>query len=304
MSNQRNRILLLGNTGQLGWELNRCLATLGELTALDYPHIDYLELTALQQIIKEHKPQVIVNAAAFTAVDKAEEQPEMAFGINSTAPGVIAETSKKINALLIHFSTEYVFDGSSGKPYKETDEPNPISAYGRSKLQGEQAVEQIGGDYLIFRTSWMYSLRRSNFLKKVLTWARNNPVVKVVDDQIGNPTSARMLAEVTGQILAMGGKGVLDWGREHSGTYHCAGDGYASRFEFAQEIISNDPNPENHVYKEFVPAASDAFPMPAERPLFAALDCTKFKNTFRISLPPWQEGVKFVLQELPSSQSP
>jgi len=293
----------LGNKGQLGWELNRCLATLGKLTALDYPHIDFLDLAALQRIIREHNPQVIVNAAAYTAVDKAEEQPELAFGINSTAPGVIAETSKETNALLVHYSTDYVFDGSSGRLYIETDKPNPISIYGKSKLQGEQVIEQIGGNYLIFRTSWMYSLRRSNYLKKVLTWARNNPVVKVVDDQIGNPTSARMLAEVTGQILTLAGKQVVDWGKEHSGIYHCAGDGYASRFEFAQEILRNDPNPEMHVYKKIIPASSDEFPMPADRPLFAALDCTKFKNTFGVCLPAWQEGIKFVMQEMPYSQT-
>ncbi len=293
----------MGNTGQLGWELNRCLATLGELTALDYPHIDFLKLETLQRIIQEYKPQVIVNAAAYTAVDKAEEQPELAFTVNSTAPGVLAEISKKTKTLLIHYSTDYVFDGISGRIYNENDEPNPVSAYGKSKLQGEQAVEQIGGSYLILRTSWMYSLRRSNYLKKVLTWARNNPVLKVVDDQIGNPTSARMLAEVTGQILAIGGKEINDWGKDIRGIYHCAGDGYTSRYEFAQEILRRDPNPEMHIYKKLIPVSSDEFPMPAFRPLFAALDCRKFKNTFGVSLPAWQEALKFVMQEMPHGQS-
>ena len=293
----------MGNTGQLGWEINRCLATVGRLTALDYPHIDFLKPDTLQHIVKEYKPQVIVNAAAYTAVDEAEEQPELAYTINSTAPGVLAEASIKINALLIHYSTDYVFDGNLGRPYNENDEPDPISTYGKSKLQGEQAVEQIGGNYLILRTSWMYSLRRSNYVKKVLTWARNNRVLKVVDDQIGNPTSARMLAEVTGQMLAMGGKELNDWGKDNSGIYNCAGDGYTNRYEFAQEILRSDPNPELHVYKEMIPVSSAEFPTPAYRPLFAALDCTKFKNTFGVSLPDWQVALKFVMQEIPRDLS-
>jgi len=293
------RILLLGKCGQLGWELNRTLITLGELIALDFPQLDLTKVKALQRSVHEIQPHLIVNAAAYTAVDKAENQVQLAMAINGTAPGVLAETARQLGAAFIHYSTDYVFDGTKDTPYIETDTPNPISVYGHSKWLGEQAIEQVGGNYLILRSSWMYSLRRTNYLKKVLEWARSKSILRIVSDQVGNPTAARMLAEATSQMLLCGGKDIIGWCAQNCGIYHVAGDGYASRFEFTKTILQYDPLPEEHIFVDIQSASTDEFPLPARRPQFSALDCEKFKRTFNISLPPWQEALKLVMEEIP-----
>ena len=189
-------LLLLGNTGQLGWELQRTLQPLGAVVALDYPQVNLADTTSIRKTVQEYLPQVIVNAAAYTAVDKAEIEPELAEAINGTGSRVLAEEARKLNAVLIHYSTDYVFDGTKGAPYGETDLPHPINVYGQSKLAGEQAIQSVDGNYLIFRTAWVYSLRRNSFVSKVLGWARKNETLRVVDDQVSNPTWARMLAKV------------------------------------------------------------------------------------------------------------
>ena len=181
------RILLIGNTGQLGWELERTLAPLGEVNACDYPQIDLSASSSLRRFIREYAPDVLVNAAAYTAVDKAESDPDAAQAINAVAPGVLAEEARQSKAAFIHFSTDYVFDGQKGSPYLETDQPKPLNVYGHSKLAGEQAVQQSGDAYLILRTSWVYSLRRDSFVNKVLSWARKQTSLKLVSDQVSNP---------------------------------------------------------------------------------------------------------------------
>ena len=291
------RILLLGNSGQLGWELHRSLAPVGEVIALDFPQIDLTQAGSLRQIVRDAHAQVIVNATAYTAVDRAETEIETAMAVNALAPGLLAEEAAALGAVLIHYSTDYVFDGAKGSPYQESDFPNPLGVYGCSKLAGEQAVEQAGGISLILRTSWVYSLRRDSFVIKVRQWARQQPTLRVVSDQVSNPTWARMLAEITAQLLAKGGENVTGWlGEGRGGLYHLAGSGHASRMEWAQAILRYDPQPEEIVTSELVPALTADFPTPAQRPLYSALDCEKFSETFGLRLPGWEETLRLAMQ--------
>lgn len=289
------KILLLGRNGQLGWELARCLAPLGDVTAVDYPDIDLADLDKTRQWVRQNGPQIIVNATAYTAVDKAESTPELAYAINGRGPGLLAEEARKLGAALIHYSTDYVFDGGQSQPYVETDTPNPLNVYGKSKLAGEQAVQAHGGSYLILRTAWVYSMRRDSFVTKVLQWTRQQEVLRVVDDQISNPTWARLLAEATAQLLARG-RGMID---ENAGLYHLAGSGHASRFEWAHQIMRLDPNRDQQIVKEIQPVPTGAFPTPARRPLFSALDCSRFEKTFGLSLPDWRVGLALAMAECP-----
>lgn len=286
------KILLLGNTGQLGWELHRTLQPLGVVIALDYPEVNMADAASIRKTVRQHRPEVIVNATAYTAVDKAESESELAEAINGLGPGVLAEEARKLNAVLIHYSTDYVFDGKKGAPYIETDRPNPLNVYGFSKLHGEQAIQQVGCAYLILRTSWVYSLRQGGFVNKVLDWARQQDTLRVVSDQVSNPTWCRMLAEITAQILARGD----DYIRERKGLYHLAGDGYASRLEWARKILEFDPHREEQVCKEILPALTSNFPTPAQRPLFSALDCSHFRHVFDFVLPPWQEALRLAIE--------
>ncbi|MFH1907966.1 MAG: dTDP-4-dehydrorhamnose reductase [Chloroflexota bacterium] len=300
------KILLLGNTGQLGWELHRTLQPLGVVVALDYPELNMADAVSIRKTVRQHHPGLIVNATAYTAVDKAESEPELAEAINATGPAVLAEESRKLNALLIHYSTDYVFDGKKGSPYTETDAPNPINVYGLTKLHGEQAIQSVGGAYLVLRTAWVYtqrtlkervqasagSLRGDSFVTKVLQWARQNETLRMVDDQISNPTWARMLAEITAQVLARG----HDYIRERAGLYHLAGDGCASRFEWARLILELDPNQHEQMVKEMLPAPTSDFLTPARRPLFSALTCDKFVATFGLRLPPWEAALQMAME--------
>jgi dTDP-4-dehydrorhamnose reductase len=295
---KRPNILLFGKNGQLGWELNRTLLTLGNLTALDFPEIDLTNPDCLKPIIEETQPNVIINATAYTAVDKAETETELAMAINAQAPGIMAEYSKKVNAALIHFSTDYVFDGSKGSLYVETDKPNPLSVYGQSKYLGEQAVEQIDDAYFIFRTSWVYSMRGNSFVTKVLKWSREKEELKIVDDQIGNPTWARSLAEITAQLLVKSDDDIRGWMKEKKGIYHLAGDGYASRFEWAKAILENDPKKNEQKTKEIKPVKTSSFPTPATRPLFSALSCDLFFTIYNLQLPKWDKTLEIALKQI------
>jgi dTDP-4-dehydrorhamnose reductase len=300
-------ILLIGNTGQLGWELERSLAPLGEVTALDYPALNLLDEACTRQMVRgclERRgvaPQVIVNATGYTAVDKAESEPDKATAINARAPAILAEEAYALGAALIHYSTDYVFDGLKGSPYVETDAPHPLSVYARTKLEGEQAVQQTGGAFLILRLSWMYSLRRDSFVTKVLGWSRQHPTLRMVTDQIGNPIWARTAAEATAQLLAMGSAntpgsaGVVSWLADRSGLYHFVGPDYASRHEFAQAIMRLDPRRSEQVTQQVLPALTSEFPTPACRPLFSALDSRKFTQTFGLRLPAWEAALRLAM---------
>jgi dTDP-4-dehydrorhamnose reductase len=290
------RILLFGKYGQLGWELLRTLAPLGEVVALDYPEIDLTQSESLRPFVREARPQVIVNATAYTAVDRAEDEPEIAMAINGRAPGVMAEEARDLGAALIHYSTDYVFDGIKGSPYFETDTPNPLGWYGKSKLAGEQAIREVGGATLILRTSWVYSLRRDSFVTKVLAWSRQQSALRIVSDQVSNPTWCRMLAEVNAQILAMAGKDAAGWIGDRRGVYHLAGDGSASRYEWAQAILACDPRREEQVTRNLEPALTSEFPTPAQRPLNSALNCDRFSDIFGLRLPGWRSALKLAME--------
>ena len=292
------QILLLGKNGQLGWELNRTLAALGNLQAFDYPDIDMAKPESLRHVIKKIQPDVIVNAAAYTAVDKAESEPDLAFLINRDAPAVLAGEAHQVKAALVFVSTDYVFDGTTDKPYCEDDSPNPLNIYGKSKLGGERAIEHSGGTCLILRTSLVYSLRRDSFVTKVLQWSRNNKTLRIVTDQVSNPTWCRMLAETTAQLLAVGRNNIVGWMDERSGIYHLAGDGFTSRYEWALEILKNDPRREEQIVEHVQPALTTDFPTPAKRPLFSALNCSLFYETFGIRLPDWKHALKEAMKTL------
>ena len=289
-------ILLLGKYGQLGWELQRTLAPLGDILALDFPQIDLEQADSLRELIHNIRPQVIFNATAYTAVDRAESEMEIAQAINSHAPRVMAEEAKKIGAAIIHYSTDYVFDGKKGGDYLEQDPPNPLNMYGESKLEGERAIQDVGESYLILRTSWVYSVRRESFVTRVLEWSRKQTTLRIVSDQVSNPTWCRMLAEVTAQLLAMAGRDVAGWLDERRGIYHLAGRGRASRFEWAQAILEMDPRREEQIVQEVQPALTSEFPTPAIRPLHSALNCDHFIDTFGLTLPNWREALKLAME--------
>jgi dTDP-4-dehydrorhamnose reductase len=290
------RILLIGNTGQLGWELEHALAPLGELSACDYPDVDLAHVVSIRRAIRDCHPHLLVNAAAYTAVDRAESEPELAKAVNSIAPAVMAEEAIRMNAALIHYSTDYVFDGLKGSPYIESDPTNPLSVYGQTKLDGELAVVQLGGAAITLRTSWVYSLRRESFVSKVLGWARSQPTLRLVTDQISGPTWARPLAEATRQLVTLAKDDLPDWFFAHHGLYHLAGAGYCSRFEWGQQVLELDSHKEQQVVQELLPATSAEFPTPACRPLFSALNCDHFYQTFRLKLPDWKIALKLAME--------
>ena len=288
-------LLLLGKFGQLGWELQRSLAPLGEIHALDYPEINLVQYDRLEEVLREINPSVIINATAYTAVDQAEKEIETAMAINAHAPRKMAEWALANEAALIHYSTDYVFDGKKGSPYLETDKPNPLGMYGESKLAGEMAIESVDCAHLIFRTSWVYSLRRDSFVTKVLGWAQKQPELRIVDDQVSNPTWCRMLAETTALLLATAGKNSHGWFNERRGLYHLAGDGYTSRLGWARMILKFDPHRDQQIVRDLQPAKTSDYPTPAKRPLFSALNCDKFSDTFSLRLPDWQEALELAM---------
>jgi dTDP-4-dehydrorhamnose reductase len=291
------KILLIGNTGQLGWELQRALQPQGSVAAIDYPEINMADAVSIRKTMDLYSPQVILNASAYTAVDKAEGESGLAGAINETGPGVLAEEAKSLNATLIHYSTDYIFDGGKRVPYLETDHPNPLNTYGKTKLAGERAIQAVGGKYLIFRTAWVYSLRRESFVSKVLEWARKNETLRVVDDQVSNPTWARMLAEKSVQAFTIVQDDLIRGSTDFSGLYHLAGAGYASRYQWAKKILMFDPHPGEQVVKDLLTAKTSEFPAPAVRPSFSALDCTRFKTTFGLQIPPWEETLSLAMNE-------
>lgn len=289
------KILLIGNTGQVGWELERALAPLGTVTAVDYPDIDLTDPGSASGWVRRVQPDAVVNAAAYTAVDKAESELEIARAINGNAPGILASEAREQGAAFFHYSTDFVFDGRKTTPYVEGDPANPLSAYGQTKLEGEVAVEQAGGAWITLRTAWVYSTRRPSFVSKVLDWSRRFPGLRIVTDQTGCPTWCRLLAEVTAQLIAMGGKNLAPWLRERRGLYHLAGDGGASRFDWAQAILKYDPHPEEQVAGQVLPALTADFPTPAERPAYSVLNCDRIEKTFGLRLPPWEEALRLAL---------
>ena len=276
------RILLTGRNGQVGWELERTLGPLGELIAFDRSGLDLSKPDEIVARVREIKPDVIVNPAAYTAVDKAESEPDLAMAINGTAPGILAEEAKKLGALLVHYSTDYVFDGEKVEPYVETDPTNPLSEYGRSKLAGERAITASGADHLIFRTSWVYANRGKNFLLTILRLAREKPELRVVADQFGAPTWARDIATATALVLARRPAGA----EIRSGIYHLTAAGRTTWHGFAQRIVAlaglSTP-------VAAIPASE--YPTPARRPRNSVLDHSKAESSFGLTLPAWDASL-------------
>ena len=294
------KILLFGKNGQVGWELQRSLAPLGELVALGSSgHAglcgDLSDLAGLAETVFKVKPDVIVNAAAYTAVDKAESEPEQARLINALAPGVLADEAQKLGAWFVHYSTDYVFDGSGGQFWQETDATGPLNVYGRTKLEGEQAITRCA-KHLIFRTSWVYAARGANFAKTMLRLAQERDHIKVIDDQIGAPTGAELIADVTALAL----RAVLQQ-PEQAGIYHLAAGGEASWFDYARFVIEQARQrglPIKVAPEAIEPIPTRAYPLPAKRPHNSRLDTRKLKQSFDLALPDWRVGVTRVLGEV------
>lgn len=286
------RIVLIGKNGQLGWELQRTLPVLGEVIALGRKDLDLSAPDSIQNTMIKLRPDLIINAAAYTEVDLAEAQPDLAMSVNAVAPGLLAEVTRKLGAVFIHFSTDYVFDGRARIPYTENDPPNPLNTYGRSKLIGEENVQQAGNAHLILRTSWVYSLRGNSFVNKVLSWSRKNRTLRIVSDQVSSPTWARALAEIT--CLAIRNNPLGDF-RDRRGIYNLTAAGFTSRYEWAKRILACDPKRSEQLIQAIEPASSAEFPTPAIRPLFSALDCTKFRDTFHLALPGWEASLQIAM---------
>ncbi len=298
------RILLLGRTGQLGWELERTLAPLGEIYALGPEELNLTQLDALTQRIHEVHPQVIVNASAYTAVDRAEQQVDLAMQLNAQAPAVMAKAARELNATLIHFSTDYVFDGEKDTAYIEDDATNPLNVYGQSKLNGEQAIIATGCAYLILRTSWVYSLRGDSFVSKTLAWARQQETLRIVSDQVGSPTWARILAEITAAVLAQSKSAPQDYFAARRGVFHLGGSGSVSRLDFARAILRLDSHANEQKVRNLEAASTADFPTPAKRPLHTALDCSRFEAAFGLRLPNWEESLRLAMSEQPTNPGP
>ena len=291
------KLLLLGKGGQVGWELQRSLAPLGEVMSLDHDstelHADFSRPEALADTVRKLRPQVIVNAAAHTAVDKAESEPELARKLNATAPGVLAKSAQEVGALIVHFSTDYVFDGSGSKPWREEDPAGPLSVYGQTKLEGEQLVARHCERHLIFRTSWVYAARGNNFPKTMLRLAKERERLTVIDDQFGAPTGAELLADVTAHAIR---EVLRDPGK--AGLYHLVAAGETSWNGYARFVLEQARAAGVELKATAVDAVpTSAFPTPARRPHNSRLATEKLQRTFGLTLPPWQAGVARMLSE-------
>lgn len=294
------KILLFGRNGQVGWELQRSLAPLGELIALDRHSRDFCgdlsNLQALAATVQAVRPALIVNAAAHTAVDKAESEPELARTINALAPGVLAQEAQKLGAWLVHYSTDYVFDGSGNQPWIETDTPAPLSVYGQTKLEGEQLIAAHCSRHLIFRTSWVYAARGSNFAKTMLRLAQERERLTVIDDQWGAPTGAELLADVTAHAIRQAMAQPQD-----AGLYHLAASGETTWHGYAKHVFAQADRAHSAikiVANEVAPVPTSAFPTPAKRPHNSRLNTAKLQATFGLKLPAWQQGVDRMLFEV------
>lgn len=292
------KILVLGSQGQVGWELVRSLLPLGEVIALTRAEADLAQPDSLRAVIRRHQPALIVNAAAYTAVDKAESDEALACAINATAPGILAEEAKRCGALLIHYSTDYVFDGALDRPYVETDPPNPQSVYGRSKLAGEQAIAAAGTDYLILRTSWVYGARGHNFMRTMLRLAAERETLRIVADQTGAPTWSRWIADATAHVARSAHRRMME-GDFSSSLYHLTCAGSTTWHGFASAIIEQYRalHPASTLaVREVVPIATAEYPLPAFRPANSRLDHSRLLNDYDISAPPWREAMNLCLE--------
>jgi dTDP-4-dehydrorhamnose reductase len=296
------KILLLGKNGQVGWELQRSLAPLGQVLALDRHSTDFCgdlsQPERLAQTVHDWRPDVIVNAAAHTAVDKAESEPDVARCLNATAPAALAQAAAEIGAWLVHYSTDYVFNGQGEQAWRESDATGPLSVYGQTKLEGEQAIVASGCKHLIFRTSWVYAARGGNFAKTMLRLAGERERLTVIDDQHGAPTGADLIADVTAHALV---HAMIDPAAGLSGIYHLVAAGETSWHGYASHVIAQARQIQPVLtlkVTDIAPVPTSAFPTPAKRPLNSRLSTHKLQQAFGIVLPPWQQGVNRMLAEI------
>ena len=283
------KILLTGANGQLGYELLRCLQGLGEIVACDRERLDLANLDQVRDAVKTVAPDLIVNAAAYTAVDRAETEPELALRINAQAPGVMALQAREVGAAIVHFSTDYVFDGAKDGPYNESDRTGPLNVYGETKLLGEQAIVTSGAPYLILRTSWVYGMHGHNFLRTMLRLAAEQDEVRVVADQVGAPTWSRTVAQATAHILVQARLGGPKWWRDNRGTYHLSAQGETSWAGFAEAIMM-----ETGSACRVAPIASSEYPAAARRPRNSRLNSSKLIHRF-CELPDWRDALSLCL---------
>jgi len=293
-----SKILIFGGTGQVGFELQRKLATVGQIVGIGGPRVDFSRADLIRAAVRAAEPAVIVNAAAYTAVDKAEREPELAAAVNGVAPGVLAEEARRLGCLLVHYSTDYVFDGAKQGPYLETDTPNPLNVYGRTKLAGDEAILAVGGDALILRTTWVYGPRGSNFLLTMLRMAKERPELRIVDDQIGAPTSSEAIAQATAEILARilapAGGGLQGRG----GIYNLTCAGETSWFGFAKSFLTTEAQLSGTKLPNLIPIKTSEFPRPAKRPANSRLSCRRLEETFGVRMPTWEAALGRVFDTL------
>lgn len=289
------RILVTGKTGQVGYELHRSLQGLGEIVAVDLAEMDLTRLDQVREVIRRVKPDLIVNPAAYTAVDQAEKEPELAMKINGEAPAIMAEEAKKLGAAMIHYSTDYVFDGSKSGPYTEDDVPNPTNVYGKTKLAGEQAVRAAGIPHLVLRTSWVYGMRGKNFLLTVMRLAQERDELRIVADQHGAPTWCRTLADVTAHVVARLGVApdAHAWWLQHAGLYHLTAQGQTTWHGFTEAILKNAGLPKKTAVTAI---ATRDYPTPARRPYNSVLSCQRLMDTF-CTLPAWDEALALCMEK-------
>lgn len=283
------RILVIGRRGQVGWELRRTLAPLGELFAFDYPDIDLTKPETLRPLVREIKPDLVVNAAAYTAVDKAEDEVETCRAINAGAPRVLAEEAAALGAGFVHYSTDYVYNGRKDGRWVESDTPDPLSVYGLTKLEGDRAIAATGVQHLIFRLQWVWGTRGANFVKTMLKLSREREELKVIDDQVGAPTYSRHIAEASALAVAR-------W-QDQSGIYHLANGGETSWHGFAQAIFEDDPKRSEQIVKSCLPIPTSAYPTKATRPLNSRMDQSKLDRDFGIRMPHWRDALKDSFEE-------
>jgi dTDP-4-dehydrorhamnose reductase len=300
---RRDAIVITGATGQIGYEAVRQLAPLGNVVGLTRADLDLRNPAAIRDTVRMLRPRVIVNAAAYTAVDRAESEPELCTAINADAPAVLAEEARRLGALLVHYSTDYVFDGSKRAPYTETDPPAPLNVYGATKLAGEQAIQSVGGAYVILRTSWVYGARGANFLRTMLRIARERTELRVVNDQVGAPTWSRSVAGATAEIARHELSRGEELGARLAGLYHFAAAGSTTWYEFARCILEGDPRRDEQICRAVIPIKSAEYPTAARRPAYSVLDSSAFVDRFRVSLADWRAQLKLVLAEVRVSES-
>lgn len=294
------KILVFGRSGQVGWELCRSLVPLGNVIALDTPEVDFRHPDTLRSLLIRESPDLIVNAAAYTAVDKAESEPDLAMTVNCTAVGALAEEARKLGALLVHYSTDYIFDGAKIGPYIENDEPNPLSVYGRTKLAGERAIQAADCRHLVFRTSWVYAARGGNFAKTILRLASERDELKVVADQVGAPASAELIADVTALCISAIRR-CPERFADAGGIYHLVPSGETSWHAYAKFVVETARQlgwPLKLASGAIHPIATSEYPLPAKRPASSRLDTSKLRTAFGIELPRWQTQVARLLEEL------